>query len=508
MAVPFLPWSPAMSHPDNAPRFDDLEGLALGDIAALPHRKCCWNLQTTALAETARVKRTAGPARSRHRAALRGRCRGGTGCAGQDLRHRARRGRGRRGRCGPAEKNKVTWDQDRLAAMAERIRAAATIRPRVSRDRPYRVPERAFRRLARGPMREGFADPVAQRDHRQPLSSGSRLETGDARRRDRPSRQRRAGSPFGTRSPPPAAPLNAIPRRNPMGPSASSPPTNGISAAENKTSLAIFGPPGVGKTTLLKSLPAEETVCLDLEAGMKSVQDWRGWNLDPVCAASPNFRDLAVLIGGPDPAQHPKSWYGAEYLRLAAAAVSSAPASRTSSRRKRNRFRRLDHPTSRGRPWPMPASSPEAFLRADRQARCPRRPMGLLGLRGDSGAEAPPACPRQDGDLRGRAREGHRRVSARRRGSRRWRARRPAASCRASSTQVVSMQALRPRRQGRLDPRRDPPPSAASSAAPAIPGAFPPRTAPAASKTTEPPDLGALIAKIDGRAPAQTATPS
>ena len=84
-----------------------------------------------------------------------------------------------------------------------------------------------------------------------------------------------------------------------------------LSAAENKTSLAIFGPPGVGKTTLLKSLPAEETVCLDLEAGMKSVQDWRGDSI-PVRSFT-DFRDLAVLIGGHDPAQHPKSWYGAEY---------------------------------------------------------------------------------------------------------------------------------------------------------------------------------------------------
>jgi len=84
-----------------------------------------------------------------------------------------------------------------------------------------------------------------------------------------------------------------------------------LSAAENKTSLAIFGPPGVGKTTLLKSLPAEETVCLDLEAGLKSVQDWRGDSI-PVRSFT-DFRDLAVLIGGPDPAQHPKSWYGAEY---------------------------------------------------------------------------------------------------------------------------------------------------------------------------------------------------
>jgi len=84
-----------------------------------------------------------------------------------------------------------------------------------------------------------------------------------------------------------------------------------LSAAENKTSLAIFGPPGVGKTTLLKTLPAEETVCLDLEAGMKSVQDWRGDSI-PVRSFT-DFRDLVVLIGGHDPAQHPKSWYGAEY---------------------------------------------------------------------------------------------------------------------------------------------------------------------------------------------------
>lgn len=84
-----------------------------------------------------------------------------------------------------------------------------------------------------------------------------------------------------------------------------------LSAAENKTSLAIFGPPGVGKTTLLKSLPAEDTVCLDLEAGMKSVQDWRGDSI-PVRSFT-DFRDLTVLIGGHDPAQHPKSWYGAEY---------------------------------------------------------------------------------------------------------------------------------------------------------------------------------------------------
>lgn len=59
-----------------------------------------------------------------------------------------------------------------------------------------------------------------------------------------------------------------------------------LSAAANKTSLAIFGPPGIGKTTLLKSLPEAETVCLDLEAGMKSVQDWRGASIPSGASAT------------------------------------------------------------------------------------------------------------------------------------------------------------------------------------------------------------------------------
>jgi len=84
-----------------------------------------------------------------------------------------------------------------------------------------------------------------------------------------------------------------------------------LSASENKTSLAVFGPPGVGKTTLIKTLPADKAVCFDLEAGMKSVQDWRGPSI-PI-RSFPDFRDLVILIGGPDPAQHPGSYYGVEY---------------------------------------------------------------------------------------------------------------------------------------------------------------------------------------------------
>jgi hypothetical protein len=75
--------------------------------------------------------------------------------------------------------------------------------------------------------------------------------------------------------------------------------------------MAIFGPPGSGKTFTLKSLPPADTVCLDLEAGMKSVQDWSGGSI-PVRSFA-DFRDLAVLIGGPDPAVDPSAWYSAQH---------------------------------------------------------------------------------------------------------------------------------------------------------------------------------------------------
>jgi hypothetical protein len=84
-----------------------------------------------------------------------------------------------------------------------------------------------------------------------------------------------------------------------------------LSGAQNKTSVAIFGPPGVGKTSLLKTLPSDQTVCLDLEAGMKSVQDWPGASI-PI-RSFVDFRDLAVLIGGPDPAADPNAWYSAQH---------------------------------------------------------------------------------------------------------------------------------------------------------------------------------------------------
>ena len=58
----------------------------------------------------------------------------------------------------------------------------------------------------------------------------------------------------------------------------------------------LFLPPSVGKTSLLKTLPPETTLCVDLEAGMKSVQDWPGDSI-PIRAWL-DAVDIACLIGG------------------------------------------------------------------------------------------------------------------------------------------------------------------------------------------------------------------
>jgi len=82
-----------------------------------------------------------------------------------------------------------------------------------------------------------------------------------------------------------------------------------LSAAGAKTTLAIFGPSGVGKTSLLKTLPASETLCIDLEAGMKSVQDWEGHSI-PVREFADAI-DIGCLVGGINPAADPNGFFSA-----------------------------------------------------------------------------------------------------------------------------------------------------------------------------------------------------
>jgi hypothetical protein len=86
------------------------------------------------------------------------------------------------------------------------------------------------------------------------------------------------------------------------------------SSANSKTSVAIFGPSGVGKTSLLKTLPAESTLCLDLEAGLKAVQGWQGDSI-PLRSFG-DFQDLVAMIGGPDAAAASSHWYSEQHVNF------------------------------------------------------------------------------------------------------------------------------------------------------------------------------------------------
>jgi hypothetical protein len=141
-----------MPHPDNAPRLDDLDRLSLGEIAALPPALLL-ELQEAALAATARVKR------------LRDRLEAGIAQRYSEATRLARAAQGKT--CGTVRiedagivviadlPKKVTWDQDRLAAMAARIRDAGDD-PADYLEIAYRVPERRFGAWPEA-LRDGFA---------------------------------------------------------------------------------------------------------------------------------------------------------------------------------------------------------------------------------------------------------------------------------------------------------------------------------------------------------------
>ena len=141
-----------MPHPDNAPRLIDLDGLSIGDIAALPPAMLM-DIQTTALAETARVKR------------LRDRLEAGIAQRYGAATEAERAAQGKTSGTVRIEDGdivviaelpkKVSWDQDSLAAMATRIREAGDD-PTEYLEITYRVPERRFGAWPEA-MREGFA---------------------------------------------------------------------------------------------------------------------------------------------------------------------------------------------------------------------------------------------------------------------------------------------------------------------------------------------------------------
>jgi hypothetical protein len=81
-------------------------------------------------------------------------------------------------------------------------------------------------------------------------------------------------------------------------------------AQKNGPKIAIIGPSGVGKTSLLRTLSAEmlaSTAFVDIEAGDIAVADL------PVTSVRPRTwgecRDLACVLGGPNPALPPTAAY-------------------------------------------------------------------------------------------------------------------------------------------------------------------------------------------------------
>ena len=171
MAMPFPSTEvSAETRLDNASKFDDLDHLAIGDIAALPPEMLL-ALQEAALAETARVKR------------LRDRLEAGIGQRYGAATEAERAAQGKTSGTVRIEDagvvviadlpKKVTWDQDRLATMAARI-AASGDDPTEYLEIAYRVPERRFTAWPEA-MREGFASARSE-------STGKpvfRLETRD-----------------------------------------------------------------------------------------------------------------------------------------------------------------------------------------------------------------------------------------------------------------------------------------------------------------------------------------
>ena len=153
MAIPF-PSTDAAAAPQlaNAPGLNDLDRLSIGDIAALPP-DLLFTLQEAALAEAARVKRV----RDRLEAGI-----------GQRYGAATEAERAMQGKSSGTVRiedagvvviadlpKKVSWDQDRLAAMAARI-AASGDDPTEYLEIAYRVSERRFGAWPEA-MREGFA---------------------------------------------------------------------------------------------------------------------------------------------------------------------------------------------------------------------------------------------------------------------------------------------------------------------------------------------------------------
>jgi hypothetical protein len=93
-----------------------------------------------------------------------------------------------------------------------------------------------------------------------------------------------------------------------------------------KINIAVFGPSGVGKTTLARTLDPNSTLFVDLEAGTLAIQGWPGDVLDVRAVATQLgahpwevARALALFIGGADPSDANGAYSKATYDKVFAA---------------------------------------------------------------------------------------------------------------------------------------------------------------------------------------------
>lgn len=101
-------------------------------------------------------------------------------------------------------------------------------------------------------------------------------------------------------------------------------------AAPSAIKGCIFGPSSIGKTSLLWTLDAASTLCIDAEAGMLSVQGWQGGSVNVGDAAKINnihpwdlARFVASILSGPRTGAHDDKPYSQAFHDYAVAMLGT-----------------------------------------------------------------------------------------------------------------------------------------------------------------------------------------